>query len=92
MFHHGGSTEVFNSLKDTLRPRATVSNIDGEYDEDAVYQINNPPSAKAAQKIREKNRENGECVMAKASKALESITARYKEASQEKKCREENTL
>ena len=41
-------------LKDTLTPRATVSNIDGEYDEDAVYQIKNPSSAEAARKIREK--------------------------------------
>ena len=59
--------ENFNFLKDTLTPRATVSNINGEYDEDAVYQISNPPSAKAARKIREKNRENAECVIAKAS-------------------------
>ena len=59
--------ESFNFLKDTLTPRATVSNINGEYDEDAVYQISNPPSAKAARKIREKNRENAECVIAKAS-------------------------
>ena len=58
--------ESFNFLKDTLTPRATASNINGEYDEDAVYQINNP-SAKAARKIREKNRENAECVIAKAS-------------------------
>ena len=76
---------LIHYLNDTLTPRATVSNIDGEYDEDAVYQINNPPSAKASRKIREKNRENAQCVMAKASKALESITARYEEAPQERK-------
>ena len=74
-------------LNDTLTPRATVNNIDGEYDEDTVYQINNPPSAKALRKIREKKRENAEYVMAKASKALESITARYEEAPQERKDR-----
>ena len=69
-----------------MTPRATVSNIDGEYDEDTVYQINNPPpSVKAARKIREKNRENAECVMGKASKVLESITARYEETPQERK-------
>ena len=50
--------ESLHFLKDNLTPRATVSNIDGEYDEDAVYKISNPPSAKAARKIREKNREN----------------------------------
>ena len=54
-------------LKDTLTPRGTVNNIDGEYDEDAVYHINNPPSTKAARNIREKQRENDDCVMAKAS-------------------------
>ena len=68
-----------------MTPRATVSNIDGEYDEETIYQINNPPSAKTERKIREKNRENTECVMAKASKALELITARYEEAPQERK-------
>ena len=68
-----------------MTPRATVSNIDGEYGVDAVYQINNPPSAKAAGKIREKNREDAECVIAKASEALESITERYQEALQERK-------
>ena len=77
--------ESFHFLKDTLTPRATVSNIDGEYDEGTVYQINNPPSVKAARKIREKNRENAECVMGKAFKALESITARYEETPQERK-------
>ena len=77
--------ESLHFLKDTLTPLATVRNIDGEYDEDAVYQINNPPSAKAAQKIREKNRENTECVMAKASEALELITARYQEAPHKRK-------
>ena len=77
--------ESLHFLKYTQTPRATVSNIDGEYDEDAVYQINNPSSAKAARKIREKNRENVECVMAKASKAFESITARYQEVPQERK-------
>ena len=47
-------------LKDTLTPRV---NIDGDNDEDGIYQINNPPSAKAARKIREQSRENAECVM-----------------------------
>ena len=68
-----------------MTPRTTVTNIDGEYDEDAVYPINNPPSAKTVRKIIEKNRENAECVMAKASKSLESITAIYEEASQGRK-------
>ena len=77
--------ESLHFLKDTLTPRATVSNIDGEYDEDAVYKISNPPSAKAARKIREKNRENVYCVMAKTSKTLESMTARYQETPQERK-------
>ena len=40
----------------------------------------NPVFAKAARKIRGKNREKIECVMTKVSKALESITARYQEA------------
>ena len=73
-------------LQDTLTPRATVSNIDREYDEDAVYQISNPSSAKSAQKIREKNTENAECVMAKTPKALELITGIYKEAPKKEKC------
>ena len=46
--------ESLHFLKYTQTPRATVSNIDGEYDEDAVYQIKNPSSAEAARKIREK--------------------------------------
>ena len=72
--------ENLHFLKDTLTPRLTVSNLDGD-DEDNIYQINNPPSAK----IREKSRENAECVMAKASKSLETITTRYKEAPLERK-------
>ena len=48
----------------------------------------NPAFAKAARKIRGKNREKIECVMTKVSKALESITARYQEAPQERKCTE----
>ena len=40
---------------------------------------------KLSEKSERKNRENAECVMAKASKALESITARYEEAPQERK-------
>ena len=39
----------------------------------------NPGFAKAARKIRGKNREKTECVMTKVFKALESITARYQE-------------
>ena len=71
-------------LKDNLTPRTTVNNIEEEL-EDGVYQINNPPSAKSARKLQEKSRENAECVMAKASKALESITARYQNVPQESK-------
>ena len=40
--------ESLHFLKGTFTPRATVSNIDREYDENAVYQVNKPPSAKAA--------------------------------------------
>ena len=90
-----GTDSVYNSswrffanlqfLKDTLTPRTTVSNIKEEIEEDGVYQINNPPSAKSARKTREKSRENAEYVMAKASKALESITARYENTPPESK-------
>ena len=75
-------------LRDSLTPRATVSNLDEESEPDtdtSIYLVSNPPSAKAARKIREKSRENAECVMAKASKALESITARYQQNAPEKK-------
>ena len=40
---------------------------------------------KLREKSEKKNKENAQCVMAKASKALESITARYEEAPQERK-------
>ena len=63
-------------FKDNLTPCTTVNNIEEEL-KDEVYQINNPPSAKSARKLQGKRRENAECVMAKTSKALESITARY---------------
>ena len=39
---------------------------------------------KLREKSEKKNRENTECVMYKASKALESITARYQEVPQER--------
>ena len=74
-------------LKDNLTPHTTVNNI--EVLEDGVYQINNPPSAKSVRKLQEKSRENSECVMAKASKALESITARYQNVPQESKNKKE---
>ena len=77
--------ENLHFLKDTLTPRPTVSNLDGGDDEDNIYQINNHPSAKSSRKIRENSRENAECVMAKASKALETIITRYQEAPQERK-------
>ena len=51
-----------------------------ETQEVELYQANNPPSAQSARKMKEKN---AECVMAKASKALESINARYQNPSQE---------
>ena len=41
----------FHSLKNTLTPRTSASNIDENNNEDDLYQINNPSSAKAAQKI-----------------------------------------
>ena len=68
-----------------MTPQAAVTNIDGEYDKDVVSQINNPPSAKAAQKIREKNRENAESVMAKTSKALGSINCEISRSLSRKK-------
>lgn len=70
-------------LKDNLTPRPTTNNIETsieEETEDGVYQISNPPSAKSARKLKDKSRENAEVVMAKASKALECITARYQNA------------
>lgn len=78
--------ESLHFLRDNLIPRSTTSNIDENEDrEDGAYTTNNPPSAKSARKLREKSRENAECVMAKASKALECITARYQNAPEEKK-------
>ena len=79
--------ESLHFLKDNLTPRPSTNNID-EGIEYGVYQIDNPPSAKSARKLREKSRENAESVMAKASKALETITNRYQNAPQEDKSQE----
>ena len=71
-------------LKDNLTPRSTTNNL--EHDEESiVYPMNNPPSAKRARLLKEKAKENAEGVMAKASHAMDCITARYQKPPSENK-------
>ena len=73
-------------LQDNFVPRETTSNISESTPEaseasnmstsGSSYSVSNPPSAKAARKLRERQREAAESVMEQAAKALGQITTR----------------
>ena len=73
---------ILHFLKDILTPRLTANNIEQDIEDQTIYPIDNPASAKSARKMREKKRENAESVIEKASKALETITPKYQNAPQ----------
>eukprot|EP00794_Sanderia_malayensis_P019706 gene19706-biopygen13969 len=65
-------------LQDGLTPRETVSNIETEVpaelpNESCTYEVNRPPSAKTARKMKQKSVEAAEKVMEGAAQMLRTI-------------------
>eukprot|EP00794_Sanderia_malayensis_P002890 gene2890-biopygen2377 len=76
-------------LQDGLTPRETVSNIETEVpaevpNESCTYEVNRPPSAKTARKMKQKSVEAAEKVMEGAAQALQKLSDIRKQRTEER--------
>ena len=76
---------VLEFLKDNLLVRPTISNLDliDDSEPSQLYNTDNPLSAKLVRKIAKAQKSNAEDVMKTATRALQKISSRYENKSNE---------